>query len=535
MTAASAPEQFGPYLVYERLGAGGMATVHRAVKTGFEGFQRPVALKRLLSQYAGDQDFVRGFVREARLASRLQHANIAQTYDLGRVDHTYYIAMELVDGYDLRHVLRHIAYSVGPMPVSLVLAVMLQVCDALDYAHNFADETGRPLGIVHRDVSPSNLLVGRDGVVKIIDFGIAKASSATLYTASGVLKGKFSYMAPESLDGHTDSRSDLFAVGAVIYELLTARPLFKGKTDFDTLDQIKRMQPPPPSKLNPQIPPEVDQVVLTALAKNPVQRWQAAGQLRNALGALADRQGMRASHLDVPRWIEWALAQPAQKQAWDEAPATSTNDDSIIIEVEQSATTIGHAPIPAAFAKPQVPGVTPVVPQGTPVAPGVDPSRVRTLLVEGSTPLGAVGGGIPGLIPLHAQAAQPAPTEASGKPTMVPWAQPAHAPAGVDPAQLETQLLEPQRPFAIGTPQVPAQAQRGDNPLANPEYLAAAAAFNAAEAQRRQMEHVVSLPDPGVAVPGAANPGSGGLWILLVLLLCAGAAVGGFFLVDALM
>jgi serine/threonine protein kinase len=364
-----APEVFGPYLVYERLGSGGMATVHRAVKTGIEGFQRPVALKRLLSQYAGDQEFVKSFIREARLAARLQHANIAQTYDLGRVEQSYYIAMELIEGVDLRHVLAHIAYSVGPMPVPLILSLMIQVCDALDYAHSFADETGRPLGIVHRDVSPSNVIVGRDGVVKIIDFGIAKASSATLFTASGTLKGKFSYMAPESLEGRTDARSDLFAVGALLYELLTARPLFKGASDFDTLDRIKKLHPPPASTLNPQIPPEVDQIAATALAKDPARRWQTAAALRNAMTSIASQPALRATHLDVPRWIDWALAQPTRRQAWDEA---LPEEPSIEIHVN-APTVIGAAPAPLRSVPVPVPVPAPVT--ETP------PSRSGTLAV----------------------------------------------------------------------------------------------------------------------------------------------------------
>jgi serine/threonine protein kinase len=527
MSANHPPEVFGPYMVYERLGAGGMATVHRAIKTGIEGFQRPVALKRLLSQYAGDQEFVRGFVREARLATRLQHANNAQTYDLGRDDATYYIAMELVDGIDLRHVLRHIAYSVGPMPVPLVLATMAQCCDALDYAHNFGDDAGRPLGLVHRDVSPSNLIMGRDGVLKIIDFGIAKASSGTLYTQSGVLKGKFSYMAPEMLEGHTDARSDLFAVGVVLYELLTARPLFKGKTDFDTLEMVKRMTPPPPSTINAQIPPEVDQVVMTTLQKNPTQRWQTASGLRNALHSLAERPGLRATHLDVPRWIEWALSQPAAPQAWDEVRG-GNDDPSVMISMEPQETQVGNAPIPAQ-ARAQARESAP--PPMTAAMPGgFDPSRVRTLMVDGQAPV--VGhGGIPGLIPLHAHPASAAPpSEASAKATMVAWG---HVP----PVQAATVMAMPQQPHGGHQVVHPAGGHEGptqENPLANPEYLAAAAAFNAQEERRKRMEAVVGLPEP--AVPGIAIPKkSSGLWIVVVLLLCAGAAVGGFFLVDALM
>jgi eukaryotic-like serine/threonine-protein kinase len=462
---AQAAEVFGPYLVYERLGSGGMATVHRALKTGIEGFQRPVALKRLLSQYAGDQEFVRGFVREARLASRLHHSNIAQTFDLGRVEHTYYIAMELVDGVDLRHLLRHIAYSVGPMPVPLTLSLMIQVCDALDYAHTFPDETGKSIGIVHRDVSPSNVIVGRDGVVKIIDFGIAKASSATLFTASGVLKGKFSYMAPESLDGNIDARGDLFAVGVLFYELLTARPLFKGKTDFDTLEMVKRMNPLPPSTINRAVSADVDQLVMTALAKNPAERWQTASAMRNAMSSIAEQPAMRATHLDVPRWIEWALEQPTRPEAWDE--------ESKVIEIEQAATQIGAAPVPARAA-------------------------------------------IPNLVTLQANPPQP-PAQA----TLLAWGGGASTVAEWS-SQAATQIVDKPPPAAAPT---------ADNPLHNPLYQAAAAAYNASEDQRRRLEAVVSLPEPSQPF---VRSRTSNLWIFVVAVLCAAAAIGGFYLVSAL-
>ncbi len=537
MTASTtSPEVFGPYLVYERLGAGGMATVHRAIKTGIEGFQRPVALKRLLSQHAGDQEFVRGFVREARLASRLTHPNIAQTYDLGRVDATYYIAMELVDGTDLRNVLRHAAYSVGPVPVPLVLSLLTQICDALDYAHSFTDETGRPLGIVHRDVSPANLIVGRDGTVKIIDFGIAKASSATLYTATGILKGKFSYMAPESLDGKTDARSDLFAVGVVAYELLTARPLFKGATDFDTLEQVKRHEVPPPSTINPSVPPEVDQVVLTALAKNPTQRWQSAGHMRSAVASLAERFALRSTTQDLPRWIEWALAQPIRPQAWDDAGRgmAAEDDHSMVIEVDP-ATQIGAAPMP--------------------MRPPTEASRLRTLMADGGQPI--VGYAQQAQQPQPYAQAQPqpqphapAPSPMAGKPTMMAWGDqpqpsypqpPQHGYPGQSGSDQSTMMVQPfyGQPVAP-VPHVAAHAsspsavaaQTMANPLASPEYMAAAAAFNASEERRHMMEAVVSLP---AAAPVTALPRkNSALWFVVVLVLCVGAAVGGFFLVNAL-
>jgi hypothetical protein len=215
------PEQFGPYTVYESLGAGGMATVHRAVHRGPAG-EKTVALKRLLPEFAHNEEFVQSFIREARIASQLRHVNCAQTIDLGQVDDTFFIAMELVVGSDLRRILRHTATVSGPLPVPLTVLILSQLCDALEYAHNLADETGTPMGIIHRDVSPANVLVARDGTVKLIDFGIAKASAASLATMSGQLKGKFAYMAPENLVGSIDARADLFAIGVIAHELLTA-------------------------------------------------------------------------------------------------------------------------------------------------------------------------------------------------------------------------------------------------------------------------------------------------------------------------
>src|SRR5687767_6290219 len=206
---AAAEEQFGPYLVYERLGVGGMATVHRALEQGGEGFERMVALKRLLPHLAEDASFIKSFVREAKLASILNHVNIVQIYELGRVGTEYFISMELIDGRDIRRILRHARKVTGPPPIHVTVGLMLQLCEALDYAHTKADEQGTPLGLVHRDVSPSNLLVTQAGHLKVIDFGIAKAQSSQLRTQTGRVKGKLAYMAPEAISGKDlDSRSD---------------------------------------------------------------------------------------------------------------------------------------------------------------------------------------------------------------------------------------------------------------------------------------------------------------------------------------
>jgi serine/threonine protein kinase len=303
------PEPFGRYLVYEQLGMGGMASVHRAEVTGVDGFRKAVALKRMLPSLAANADMVKSFVREARLASYLHHANVAQTHELGKVDDVYFIAMELVTGRNLREIFKHCAQTTGTVPVPVALNILNQICDALDYAHNLADEHGAPLGIIHRDVTPSNIILSEQGVVKLIDFGIAKASAAGMQTMSGTIKGKFGYMAPEYLAGRIDARADLFAIGVIAHELLTNRPLFTAGDDMETLQRVQHMEIQPPSRRNPAVPPEIDHLVMTALERDPEHRWQQATALRAALTTTTKRLGLEASNSEVVRWIDWVYEQ----------------------------------------------------------------------------------------------------------------------------------------------------------------------------------------------------------------------------------
>jgi serine/threonine protein kinase len=358
VSEGSPTEAFGPYIVYEQLGVGGMAQVHRAVAAN-DAFQRSVALKRMLSHIASSEDMVKSFVREARLASYLRHENVAQTYDLGRVDDTYFIVMELITGRNLREVLRHCGVTTGPMPVQFALNILNQVCDALDYAHNLCDETGQPLGIIHRDVSPSNVIVSETGVVKLIDFGIAKASGGGMQTMSGTLKGKFAYMAPEYIGGRIDARADLFAIGVIAHELLTNRPLFTGRDDIDTLGRVRDMRIAPPSKKNPLVPPEIDDIVMTALERDPERRWQHATALRTALTTLTRRLGLVASNAQVVQWLDWAFSQPPKQAARGAGEPADTDTDTETadktadepsISVEQE--TVEHRAIKRAVIEP---------------------------------------------------------------------------------------------------------------------------------------------------------------------------------------
>ena len=312
----SAPtEEFGPYVVYERLGMGGMAVVHRAKKQGIAGFERKLALKRLLPHFAEDADFIASFIREAKVASLLIHPNVAQIYDFGRIEGVYYIAMEHVDGFDVRKLLRFANKSGQHIPLGVVLSILIELCEALEYAHNFVDEHGTSHGIVHRDVSPSNLIIAHTGHLKVIDFGIAKAERGVLHTESGRVKGKLGYMSPEAAMGTVFGPvSDVFSTGVVAYELLTAAPLFSAKTDFETMLRIREAEIVPPSHKNAACPPELDQIVLAALSRNPETRTQTAGEMRAQLEALAAMRGIRVQARDVAEWM-LQFAQP-EDGAW---------------------------------------------------------------------------------------------------------------------------------------------------------------------------------------------------------------------------
>jgi hypothetical protein len=283
-----APQRFGKYLLVERLGRGGMAEVWKAKILGPAGFQRTLVVKRILPHLAEDPHFVQMFVSEARLSARLSHANIVHVYELGDVDGEYFICMEYVRGRDLVSVMRaHLMRSIPPP--GLGAFVVREVCRALAYAHALADDQGRPLRLIHRDVSPSNVMLAFDGSVKLVDFGIAKALSEVgeNKTATGTLKGKFSYMSPEQVDGkEIDHRTDLFAAGIMLHEVLTGRRLFRGQTDLQTIAMVREAPIQPPSAFNPQVPAELDRICMKALARSLDDRYQRCDEVAFELDAV---------------------------------------------------------------------------------------------------------------------------------------------------------------------------------------------------------------------------------------------------------
>jgi serine/threonine protein kinase len=287
-----------------------MADVYKGRIKGPAGFERIFVVKRILPHLSEDPAFIRMFVEEAKLSARLNHPNIVQIFELGSVDGEYFIAMEYVHGQDLSATIRALWKSAAPPSPALVSYVGREVCNALAYAHRLTDEDGRPLGMIHRDVSPSNVMLSYDGAVKLLDFGIAKVMGDVPDAnraaggdgggggGGGEMKGKYAYMAPEQTEGvNVDHRIDIFAAGIVLYEAVAGRRLFKGTSDVQTIERVRRCDVKPPSFLNPACPPQLDAILMKALSRDPARRFQTAGEMGEALDDLVHATRFTPQHL----------------------------------------------------------------------------------------------------------------------------------------------------------------------------------------------------------------------------------------------
>jgi serine/threonine-protein kinase len=280
------PEQFGRYVLVERIGRGGMAEVFRAVMPGAEGFRRTFVVKRILAELSQANDFVDMFVREARIGALLNHPSIVQMYDFGNVAGNYFLAMEYLRGRDVAALLRRLRQVGQLCPPAIAAYVAREVAECLGYAHALVGADGKPLNIVHRDVSPSNIMCLTTGGVKLLDFGIAKAIGDTApdRTERGAFKGKLSYMAPERIKRQPfDARSDLFSLGVVLWEMLAGRRLFRGANDAETLRNVTQAEVPPPSSLRPDVPAALDFVVMRALERDPDRRYPSGQAMADDL------------------------------------------------------------------------------------------------------------------------------------------------------------------------------------------------------------------------------------------------------------
>jgi serine/threonine protein kinase len=304
------PNQFGKYYLFDRINVGGMAEIYRAKTFGLEGSERLVVVKKMIPLIADDRELVSMFIDEAKLVVQLNHPNIGQVSDWGKVDESYYIAMEYIAGRDLRSAAQRCKQQVidgsPTMPLAQSCFIVMKLCEALDYAHNKKDSIGKDLGLVHRDVSPANVMISFEGEVKLIDFGVAKIESVKRQeTEAGVLKGKFGYLSPEQVRGEKlDRRSDIFSTGIVLYELLTAERLFPPDNDLAVLDRIKNVEVLPPTAYNRKIPEELERIVMKALAPAVADRYQTAMDLHGDLQAFLYTSGEFFSRKELAAWMK---------------------------------------------------------------------------------------------------------------------------------------------------------------------------------------------------------------------------------------
>ena len=318
--------QLGRYQILKQLSTGGIADVLLARATGLEGFARHVVIKRIRGELATEPRFVNAFLEEARIAASLHHQNIVQVHDIGEQEGTYFFAMEYVHGEDVGKLLQRVRERGEHIPFDLVVAIVSATAAGLHHAHEQRDSAGHPLGLVHRDVTPSNILIGYDGSVKLVDFGLAKAARSTK-TASATLTGKASYLAPEQCVGKpVDRRTDVFSLGVVLFELATACRLFKAANDFLTMAVIVEGEIPAPSTFRPEIPPALDAIVLRALARDPDSRFQTVEDLREALERFALEYELRISNKALADYL--AALFGVRPEPWhDEAAGNTAEPD----------------------------------------------------------------------------------------------------------------------------------------------------------------------------------------------------------------
>ncbi len=307
--------KIGDYTLLRKLATGGMGEIWLAERKGISGFSKRVVIKTILECFADEPSLVDMFLQEGRIAAGLNHPNIAQTYDLGQVGRTYYMAMEYVNGRDLRNILLANVRKGQLVPLNLVLRIAAEACEGLYHAHTWCTPDGQHAGIIHRDISPQNILVTFEGKVKIIDFGIAKAAQSASRTRSGVLKGKYAYMSPEQVRGkQLDPRSDLFSLGVVLYEMLTARRLFKRDSELSTLDAVLESEVPSPKRFDGTVPKEVEAVLFKALARDPRDRFKDARQMQLALEEVMISCKLPASSAHLAAYMDEIFHDSLQQQ-----------------------------------------------------------------------------------------------------------------------------------------------------------------------------------------------------------------------------
>ncbi len=479
------PDHFGQYEILEKIASGGMADAFKARRSGVEGFQKIVAIKKILPHLADNEQFIAMFADEAKLAAQLSHPNIIHIYDLGKIEAGgYFIAMEYVDGRDLRGILQIAREVATPIPVPLAIYIASKIASALDYAHRRRDTDGRELAIVHRDVSPQNILISFEGDIKLCDFGIAKAASKASTTQSGALKGKVQYMSPEQAWGRPiDRRSDLFSLGSVLFEMLTGEPLFRGDNDLNLLEKVRAAAAPAPSSLNPEVPKSLDAILAKTLAASPDDRYPNASDL------LRDLESVLYSYTPAPGSADLAIylhrqqaeeAASAEAKARTEAGSTaaeapkkrrskgapvarrSTGSAPKFVEDLAGSTPAREGSTPPPVSKPPVPVITPESkPRTLPGVYGAPPSARAHEKKSRVVLFGLIAAAVIVLtgVGWFVLSRQTAPAKPAAAPAVTPLATPGVAASTPVPAALATPVATP-LPAGFDPKAVDAEVQR---------------------------------------------------------------------------
>jgi hypothetical protein len=478
----------GRYAMYEQFAAGGMATLHYGRLLGPSGFSRTVAIKRLHAHLSEDPDFVAMFLDEARLAARIHHPNVIQTLDVESSEGELFVVLDYVQGDSLSRLLREARRIGEPASPALVGTILFGALEGLHAAHEARDSGGQPLDLVHRDVSPHNILVGTDGIARVLDFGVAKARGRAQTTRVGQLKGKLAYMAPEQLGGKVTRRSDVFSASVVLWEALTGTRLFQGDDEGEVVDRLLHRPIPSPRQVAPAVTKELEGVVMRGLARDPSARFATARDMAIAL----ESQAALATPIEVGAWVERVagvtLAQRAERVAVIEAEFARASGGKSAADAHS-----GQAPHRAAAASltgatsatVAVPGLartddkTTVDPGGEPTRTGVAtvsdmhvPRRMRVRLVSLAAVVGT--GAAVALLLLVRPGAQPAETSTSTAPAASPAVGSEEVPLPPAPATSSSSVAPDEPAAARPSADVPirkiAPAPVRRRPVCSPPY-----------------------------------------------------------------
>jgi serine/threonine protein kinase len=474
-------QQFGKYVLQRRLAEGGMAEVFLAKQTGMEGFEKLVVVKRILPQLCSDDSFVKMFLNEARVAARLNHPNVVQIFDLGKLGEQYFIAMEYVHGEDLRTLIKTADERKRRPNHGLACRVLADTLAGLHYAHTRVGADGKPLGLVHRDVSPQNVLVTYEGSVKLVDFGIAKATRevGAAQTQAGLLKGKYAYMAPEQARGQKlDARSDVFCIGVLLWELTTWQRLFKRPTEMATLMAVAHEPIRSPKTVDATIPNELEWLIMKALARNPDERFGSAQDMRAALESLIRANGWEADSLALANWMHDLFSDKLKAQQADVAASGLGTLEDFLLTVEENTSISWIAPPDTSVKTPST-GLPSSRPVSGPQAPAsyddgpttqqdpLYPEGANVPTLPGTTPAAAANGPV-ATVPLRElpKLSKVSATEPT-LPAMSGEIVPSRAPLIASPTAATMGVVAPATPVGSETPSM------NLGPQANPLFPSA--------------------------------------------------------------